>query len=445
MKYIELYNNKKDFFKENFPEFITKIKDTAFNTYKKLGIPDKSNEDYKYINLKKVFEDDYKAIFNNNNNDKININEVFSCDVISLDADVFYLSKGKYQNTEKIKKFDNGIIVGSLNESIKQYPEIFKKHFSKYANYKNDGITAINTALFNDGLFIYVPENTKTQKPVQLINLLLNNETEFTNIRNLFIIEKNAQAEIIFCNDSLTANKFLTNSVTEIYVGENANLNYYKIQNDHNESANVSTTFIHQTTNSNVLTVITSLIGKIIRNNIFVDIAGKGANNETYGLALTDNQQHIDNFSFVEHKTPNCDSKQMFKHILDDNSTGAFSGKVLVDKNAQKTNALQSNNNILLTDKAKMNTKPQLIIYADDVKCSHGATVGQLDNDAMFYMQARGIPKKEAKMLLMYAFAYEVLQNIKNNALKQSLEDLVQRRLNGELGLCRNCVARIIE
>jgi hypothetical protein len=192
-----------------------------------------------------------KSVFNNEN-DKININEVFSCDVINLDADVFYLSKGRYQNTEKIKKFDNGIIVGSLFESIKKYPEIFKKHFSKYANYKKDGIIALNTALFKDGLFIYVPEKAKTEKPIQLINLLLNNEKEFSNIRNLFIIEKNAQAEIIFCNDSLTANKFLTNSLTEIYVGENANLNYSKIQNDHNESANVSTTFIHQAKNSNV-------------------------------------------------------------------------------------------------------------------------------------------------------------------------------------------------
>jgi len=251
MKYLELYKTLKNNFKSDFPDFINKIKDSAINVYDKIGIPDKSNEDYKYIDLKTIFADDYKSVFNNER-DKININEVFSCDVINLDADVFYLSKGRYQNTEKIKKFDNGIIVGSLFESIKKYPEIFKKHFSKYANYKKDGIIALNTALFKDGLFIYVPEKAKTEKPIQLINLLLNNEKEFSNIRCLFIIEKNAQAEIIFCNDSLTANKFLTNSLTEIYVGENANLNYSKIQNDHNESANVSTTFIHQAKNSNV-------------------------------------------------------------------------------------------------------------------------------------------------------------------------------------------------
>lgn len=444
MKYTELYNNQKNKFKKQFPDYINKIKEDAFNIYQNIGIPDKSNENYKYINLNETFSNDYKTDFEGENQN-INVNEVFSCDVINLDADVFYLSKGKYQNTKKIVEFDNGVIVGSIKESIIKYPEIFKKHFFKYVNYQNDGIIALNTALFNDGLFIYVPENTHTQKPIQLINLLISNDDEFSNIRNLFVIEKNAQAEIIFCNDSLTSNKFLTNSLTEIYVGENANLNYYKVQNDHNESANVSTTFINQNQNSNVLTVVTSLIGKIIRNNIFVDIAGKGANNETYGLALTDKEQHIDNFSFIEHRAPNCDSRQLFKHILDDSSTGAFSGKVLVDKDSQKTNALQSNNNILLTNNAKMNTKPQLVIYADDVKCSHGATVGQLDENAMFYMQARGIPKNEAKMLLMYAFAYDVLQNIKNEVLKQRLEDLVQRRLNGELGLCRNCVSRIID
>ncbi len=444
MKYLELYKNKIKDFKTDFPDYINKIKNSAIEVYKKYGIADKKNEDYKYIDLKKVFNDNYNTTFTKKI-EKININEIFSCDVINLDADVFYLSKGEYQNTEKIKKFDNGIIVGSLRESIKKYPDIFKKHFSKYIDYKNDGIIALNTALFNDGLFIYVPEKAKTEKPIQLINLLLNNEKEFSTIRNLFVIEKNAQAEIIFCNDSLSENKFLTNSLTEIYVGENANLNYYKIQNDHNESANISSTFIHQAKNSNVLTVITSLIGKIIRNNMFVNIAGEGASNKTYGLALTDKKQHIDNFSYIKHNTANSNSYQLFKHILDDSSTGAFSGKVLVNKDAQKTNAIQSNNNILLTDNAKMNTKPQLIIYADDVKCSHGATVGQLDDDAMFYMQARGIPKKEAKMLLMYAFANDILQNIKNKSLKQSLEDLVTRRLNGELGLCRNCVARIID
>jgi len=187
-----------------------------------------------------------------------------------------------------------------------------------------------------------------------------------------------------------------------------------------------------------------SLLGGLIRNNFNIKLTGEGCESELYGLSLIDKKQHTDNNVFVEHAAPNCNSRQLFKSILDDNATGAFSGKVLVNQNAQQTNAEQTNKNILLTNDAKMNTMPQLVIYADDVKCSHGATVGQLDEEAMFYMRARGITQKDARMLLMYAFASEVIKPVKINALRENIEDLAQRRLNGELALCRNCAARVV-
>ncbi len=442
-KYIDLYTKNKDILRSNSSKFVNQIREKAFGAFQTLGIPTKSNEEYKYTDLSNTFSKNYTNYLNTKS-ENLNIESIFQCDVINLEADVFYLSKGWYQNSEKIKTYNNGVIIGSLKAASEKYPDIFNKHYSKYADCTKDGLVALNTSLAQDGLFIYVPKNVKAENPIQLINLLLDNNDEFSNIRNLFIIEDNAQADIIFCNDSLTDNTFLTNSVTEIFVGENSHLDFHKVQNDHNESSNISSTFIHQSANSNVESVTVSLIGGLIRNNITVVLNGKGANNNIYGISLADKKQHMDNYSFIHHKEAHCDSAQIFKNILDDNATGAFNGKVLVDRDAQKTNALQSNKNILLTNTAKMNTKPQLIIYADDVKCSHGATVGQLDESAMFYMRARGIGKKEAKMLLMYAFAFEILGKIKVEELRNKIEDLVRRRLNGELGLCRNCAQRVV-
>jgi Fe-S cluster assembly protein SufD len=298
--------------------------------------------------------------------------------------------------------------------------------------------------LAQDGIFIYFPENTNNKKPIQIINLLLDNKGFFYNTRNLIIIEKNASANIVFCDDSLSVNEFLGNNVTEIFIGENASLDYYRIQNEHNENNNISSIYIHQSKNSRLHSGVYSLLGGLIRNNFNIKLTGEGCESELYGLSLIDKKQHTDNNVFVEHAAPNCNSRQLFKSILDDNATGAFSGKVLVNQNAQQTNAEQTNKNILLTNDAKMNTMPQLVIYADDVKCSHGATVGQLDEEAMFYMRARGITQKDARMLLMYAFASEVIKPVKINALRENIEDLAQRRLNGELALCRNCAARVV-
>jgi Fe-S cluster assembly protein SufD len=257
--------------------------------------------------------------------------------------------------------------------------------------------------------------------------------------RNLFIMEENAGAEVIVCDHTMSPFRFLTNSVTEIYAGKGARFFYSRIQNEHLNSNLLTNLFIHQEADSTVRSNTITLHGGLIRNNTNVLLNAEGCNNETYGLFMSDKNQHIDNYVNIDHAEPNCTSTQLFKGILDEQSTGAFNGRILVRQDAQKTLAYQTNNNIVMSDEARMNSKPQLEIYADDVRCSHGATTGQLDEDALFYMQARGIPRKEARLLMLYAFAHEVIDKIQVIPLKDRINHLVDKRLRGELSRCNNC------
>jgi Fe-S cluster assembly protein SufD len=252
-------------------------------------------------------------------------------------------------------------------------------------------------------------------------------------------MEPGSDVKIVICDHTLSPQKFLTNAVTEIEVGENASFDYYKVQNEHNDSVQVSHTYIHQEANSNVQSTVITLHGGLVRNNLNIKLDGEGSDCKAYGLYFTDKTQHVDNFVFIDHAKPNCTSNQLYKGILDDQSMGAFTGRILVARDSQKTLAYQKNSNLLLTSDARMNTKPQLEIYADDVKCSHGATVGQIDEDALFYMRSRGISEKEARLLLQYAFAHEVLNEIKIEPLQIRMNELIEKRLRGELSKCNNC------
>jgi Fe-S cluster assembly protein SufD len=440
---IELITENRNTIDEFSSTIINKFRNEALNEFKKTGIPTKANENYKYTDLTSVFNKNYNVTFKPIAIE-IKTDNLFKCDVVNLDAHVTTLSRGRYIENEKIKKLENGIIVASFHEAAIKYPEIFEKHYAKYGKIENNSLYALNTVVAQDGIFIYFPKNALQNKPIQIINLLLDKEGFFYSTRNLIVIEENAQANIIFCDDSLSVGEFIGNTATEIYVGKNAELNFYKIQNEHNESCNISSTFIYQDKDSRFNSGVYSLLGGLIRNNFDVNLNAEGCESNLNGLSLIDKNQHIANFVYMKHTKPHCNSNQLFKTIIDDNGSGAFNGQVYVCKDAQQTNANQTNKNILLSNMAKINTKPHLVIYADDVKCTHGATVGQLNEEAMFYMQARGIPKKEAKMLLMYAFANEVIESVKIESLRQKIEDLAQRRLNGDLSLCRNCSARVI-
>ena len=441
-RYIELYKENIDRISGISSDYINSFRGAAFEKFLELGIPTKKNEAYKYTNLNIFFDRDYKSYFMPVTSDFVKAEE-FRCDVANLDTHGIVLLNGFYPTiNEKLRQLPTGVWIGSLNEAAVKFHDKIEKHYGKYAKSETDGLIHLNTAMASDGVFIYVPEGVTLTKPVQIVNLVQSEEDMFNQHRNLIIVEKNAEFSLIICDHSLSPRKFLTNAVTEVFVGENAHFDIIRVQNEHNNACKITHTFIHQEKNSITSSNNITLHGGLIRNSTYHYLGGEGAECFSYGLFLTDKWQHVDNFVNVDHAFPHCTSNQLFKGVLDDMSTGAFNGRILVRPDAQGTLAYQKNNNILLTDDAKMDTKPQLEIYADDVKCSHGATVGQLDDDALFYLQSRGINKREARLMLMFGFAHEVIQNIKIEALRERMDNLVMQRLKGELSRCASCMVK---
>lgn len=443
-KYIDYFKTSETELYNLSEEVVNNHRKEAFQSFQKLGLPDKSIETYKYTDIAKAFDNDLGMAVDTPELG-IDVEAIFKCDILKLDAHLALIAKGKFASKEPVQ-IEKGVIVCSFKEASKKYKSIFSKYYNQIAKEKEDGTIALNTALAFDGVFIYIPKNVVLQKPIQVVNIQV--DGKFNNsiqVRNLVVLEEHSEAKIIFCDDSLTSNPHLTNTVTEVFVGKSSNLEISKMQNEHNASINIASTLIKQEEHSVASMHNISLLGGLIRNNVYMEMTGEHCEANAYGISLIDKKQNVDTLTYIHHAFPNCNSNQLFKNIIDDAGVGVFSGTVLVDRDAQKTNAFQSNNNIILTDTAKMNTKPQLIIYADDVKCSHGATVGQLDENALFYMRARGIEEKDAKMLLMYAFAAEVIKKMSIESLRENTEDLVRRRLSGEFSLCRNCSTRILK
>ena len=438
-QYIELFRENENALDKASPPFMREIRHDAMDQFSRTGIPDRKSELYRYTSLQKLFEPQYSMMFAPSKVD-FNVEDIFTCDVPNLRTRLEIILNGFYLGGESnLTKLGNGIIIGSLAEAQRQFPDLVKEHFSKYAHSREDGLVALNTAFALDGLFIYVPRGKSLDEAVQVVHLPMTGLDTLLHYRNLFILEENTSAEVIVCDHTLSPFRFLTNSVTEIYAGPSSRFNYSRVQNEHLNSNLLTNLFIHQERHSRVKSINVTLHGGTIRNNTHVLLQDEGCDSQVYGLSLSDRSQHIDNYVNIDHASPRCTSTQLFKGILDEQATGAFNGRILVRPDAQKTVAYQTNNTILMSDEAKMNTKPQLEIYADDVKCSHGATTGQLDENALFYMQSRGIPLQEARMLMLYAFAHEVIEKIEVVPLKERINDLVDQRLRGDLSRCNNC------
>ena len=439
-KYIELFRQNRGLIINGDPDFLSDMREEAILSFEKTGFPKKRQEDYKYSHLEPVFDGELSFQFTPRD---ISFDEqdLFRCDVPMLDSHVLTVLNGFFYNPggPSLYELDNGTIYGSLKEAIHRHPELVSGHLGRHAILEKEAFVSLNTAFSQDGIFLYIPKGKKLEKPIQIINLLLSDKNQMVHHRNLIIVEKNASAEVIICDHTLSPYLFLTNSVTEVSLGENSDLDLLRLQNEHNNSCQVTNTWINQERSSRCQHGTITLHGGLVRNNLHVKMAGEGVETTALGLFLEDKTQHVDSFTVIEHLAPNCRSEQHYKGVLDDISTGAFTGKIHVHPDAQKTEAYQSNNNILLSDTAKIHTKPQLEIYADDVKCSHGATVGQLDKDALFYLQSRGIPKEESRLLLMDAFAHDVISRIKQPSLHERISDLVSKRLRGELSRCNNC------
>ena len=436
---VELYSNNTNALTAHDSTLIKEHRVKAFENFKRLGIPTKKNEDYKYTNLEQYLtgtEYDYELA---PLNFEANLDDIFHCDIPELATQIALVLNGFYYKHNRPIDLPEGVILCGLAEATQKYPELIQRHYGKYSNTSSDSLAALSTMFAQDGIFLYVPKNVVIETPIQIINVGYSFKNLRINRRNLIIAEDNSNISVLFCDHTLCAKSFITNSLTEIYSGKNSQVEFNRMQNENSNSSQISNTFINQQANSNFTSTTLSLHGGLIRNNIYAKLDGEGATNNIYALFLADSNQHMSVYTDIHHAKPHCYSDQLVKGILDDNATGAFNGKIYVDKGAIKTEAYQRNNNILLKGTAKMNTKPQLIIYNDDVKCSHGATVGQLDENALFYIRSRGLGFEEAQHLLMYAFANEVIGKIKIEALRERIIDMVDRRLRGELAACENC------
>jgi Fe-S cluster assembly protein SufD len=422
----------------NQPEWLFELRKYIFNSSIEKGFPSKKDENYKYTTLEKYFSENYeyvqKSFFSN-----VNLDEIFKCDIPNFETHLIILINGWYypSNKQKLLNTVDGVIFGSLLEATKDYSQII------YNYYKNkefgDFFDELNFALLQDGLFLYIPDGAKLSKPIQIINLVIDEKPSFVFPRNLIISESANPSQILICDYSLNTSPFVMLNSTDFILKNSANVAFYRMQNAHNHSIQITNNYIIQNENSNFKSINITLHGGIVRNNTWALLNGKNSNNSLIGLWLGDKNQHIDNFTFVKHNAPECESYQLFKGILDDEATGIFSGKIFVEKGAQKTNAYQSNKNLVISKNAKVRSRPQLEIYADDVKCSHGSATGKLDDEAMFYLRSRGISHKEACQLLMFAFAIEVTKNVHIEELKSEIESLVDRRLRGNLNRCNRC------
>ncbi len=367
-------------------------------------------------------------------------NEIFKCDIPQLDTLLLLVRNGWFHSLRNENyTLPEGVLVGSLAEMAFQHPEVVEPWYAKLAETGEDPMVALNTAYAQDGFFIYIPRNVRLEKPIQVINLLESNQDTFVTQRNLVVVEPGAEVKLILCDHTLNINRYLSNTVTEVFAGENSVVDVCSVQNQHNGAASVHSLFIRQKRESRVTNHSITLHGGMVRNNLKAILDGPHCEAHLYGMAFIDRKQHVDNSLQVIHAVPDCQSNQHYKNVLDDESTGAFSGRIHVLRDAQRTNAYQRNNSLLLTDKAMMQAKPQLIIEADDVKCSHGATVGQIDEDALFYLRSRGIEESQARLMLMNAFSYEVVQQIRIDPLRDRISELVDKRLRGDVGRCHEC------
>lgn len=438
-QYIDLYNQCKGMINKHAPQVLNDLRDKAFDDFCRLGFPSKKVERYKYTDMQKIFEPNYGL---NLNRLEIPVNpyDVFKCDVPNLSTSLYFVVNDCFYDKMLPKcSLTEGVIVGSLSKVAAEHPELVAKYYGKIANTGDDAVTALNTMLSQDGLMVYVPKNVKVEKAIQVINILRSDVDLMVNRRVLIVMEQGSEAKFLFCDHAADDRNFLATQVIEAFVGENAKLDLYCLEETHYKNTRVSNVYIEQQANSVVNHNVITLHNGVTRNRLDLVFKGEGAECFANGCVIGDKSQHIDNNTLIDHQVGHCTSHQLYKYVLGDEAVGAFAGRILVRKDAQKTSSNEINQNLCTTKKARMFTQPMLEIYADDVKCSHGSTVGQLNDAAMFYMRQRGISEKEAKLLLEFAFVNEVVDQIQLEPLKERLRYLVEKRFRGELNKCEGC------
>ena len=459
-QYIELYEQARQMIFDHAPEAMNAVRDEAFEDFRRQGFPSRKVERYRYTDLQKLFAPDYGV---NLSRLEIPVDpyQAFRCDVPNLSTslyfvvnDSFYRGEGQEVRGERLPKASPKLLEGVIVDSIANvfsHPSPLTSYLSKYyaklAKTSGDAVTALNTMLAQDGLLVYVPKNVKVDRAIQVINILKATPSNaqrqvpdlMVNRRVLIVLEEGAELKMLFCDHAADDRNFLATQVIEAYVGENASLDLYCLEETHAKNVRVSNVYIDQQANSRVNHNVITLHNGTTRNKLDLTFSGEGAECQCYGCVIADKEQHVDNNTLITHRVPHCTSNELYKYVLDDKATGAFAGRVLVEHGAQKTTSQMTNQNLTATKEARMYTQPMLEIYADDVKCAHGSTVGQLNDAALFYMRQRGISLSEAKLLLQNAFINEVIDKMQLEPLRDRLHYLVEKRFRGELNKCDGC------
>ncbi len=403
--------------------WLKRLRKAAITRFKELGFPGPRNEDWKFTNLAPLQKVPFQLA-----GEKVQDGLAMAIQPFDIgDAHQLVFVNG-YFNPElsNITDLPGGAIVSNLKSAIQEHPELTEKHLAQYADYDSLALTALNTAFFEDGTFIHLKAGTVLEKPVHIVNLSVASEDPVAAFpRHLFVAEKSSQATIVESHIGLPEQVYFNNPVVEIFADENSNLDHYKIQRESLEAFHLANMQVKQLRNSNVSSHYIALGGKLVRHEARTKLDDEGCECTFNGLYLGRGKQHIDNHTVIDHAKPHCDSHELYKGLLDDKGSGVFNGKIFVREDAQKTDAKQTNQVLLLSDDATINTKPQLEIFADDVKCTHGATVGQLDEPSLFYLRTRGISLEQARSLLIFAFANDIIQRIKVDSIRGQLEEVL--------------------
>ncbi len=408
--------------------FVEELKDEALQHFQEMGFPHPKNEEWKYTNLLPLLQHRFTLVSDIPETETLHPEQF---DLIEGDVIQLVFVNGVFSGElSRIPRLHSGVIIQPLQQAWKEHPQLVAEYLPRGVDFRKQTFPALNTAFSQDGYFIYIPENTHFDVPVHLLYLAHPGDVAFhVHPRNILIVGKEGKVELLESHVHLSDYPYFHNSLTTTFVGEGARVEHIRFQDAASQAFLMGHTAVFQDAASQYTSLTIDLGGRLVRNDLTVHLQGEEATTVLNGFYLTTGRQHVDNHTIIEHEVPRCQSNELYKGILTDQSRAVFSGLIRVHKDAQKTNAFQSNRNLLLSREAEVDTKPQLIIYADDVKCSHGATVGQMNEEAVFYMQQRGIPEAEARALLRLAFGAETLQVVSRRDLRQKLEEIISQRL----------------
>ena len=455
-QYIDLFNAQRALIDEHAAPVLNAQRETAAEVLQRVGLS--RPKDYTHVDPEALLAADYSL-----NLSRYAVptdrSDLFTCAVPELSTSVHYLVNE--QLVSHSREGDDGVFSGSLREFALRYPDIAARYYNRLAMHDEApydvrtqgtnvtahrplGEAALNTLLCQDGFVLYVPDGVVVERPIQLISLLRAVEDFMACQRILIIMGEGAKASVLICDHAsqLRDCKLLSLQVTEIFCAPYSSLDFYELEEHHADCRRLCSVYVEQHEGSSAAVGQYALTAGQTRNRVFIDLLGHDADTNLYGLCIADRDQQVDNITYIRHRAPKCHSDELFKYVLDEEARGSFVGRILVQEGADKTDAHQTDRNLILTPQCHMVARPELEIYADDVKCSHGATTGQLDPVALFYMRTRGIPEAEARLLLMFAFMGDVIDGIRIDPLKDRLKHLVEKRFRGELTQCRTCAIK---